>query len=83
MIKNIITGLKAYTDGFSLIGKLKLWQFFLVPMIISVVIAGAVALAAYGLSDNLANLIDRLWIWEWGKETFQPQTQNNYGELYV
>lgn len=70
MIKNIITGLKAYADGFSLIGKLKLWQFFLVPMIISVVIAGAVALAAYGLSDNLANLIDRLWIWEWGKETF-------------
>lgn len=70
MLKNIIKGLKAYADGFSLIGKLKLWQFFLIPMAISVVIAGLVGLAAYGLSDNLANLIDRLWIWEWGKETF-------------
>lgn len=70
MLKNIIKGLKAYADGFALIGKLKLWQFFLVPMAISVVIAGLVGLAAYGLSDNLANLIDRLWIWEWGKETF-------------
>lgn len=70
MFKNIIKGLKAYTDGFALIGKLKLWQFFMVPMAISLVIAGLVGLAAYGLSDNLANLIDRLWIWEWGKETF-------------
>ncbi|GAK92690.1 hypothetical protein JCM19298_3178 [Nonlabens ulvanivorans] len=67
MFKNIIKGLKAYADGFSLIGKLKLWQFFLVPMAISFVIAGIVGLAAYGLSDNLANLISRLWIWEWGK----------------
>ncbi|GAK88445.1 hypothetical protein JCM19297_2958 [Nonlabens ulvanivorans] len=71
MFKNIIIGLKAYADGFSLIGKLKLWQFFLVPMAISFVIAGIVGLAAYGLSDNLANLISRLWIWEWGgKEGF-------------
>ncbi len=70
MFKNIIKGLKAYADGFSLIGKLKLWQFFMVPMVISFLIAGLVGLAAYGLSDNLANLIDRLWIWDWGKETF-------------
>lgn len=70
MIKNIISGLKAYADGFSLIGKLKLWQFFIVPIIISIVIAGMVGIAAYGLSDNLANLMDRLWIWEWGAQTF-------------
>lgn len=70
MLKNIIKGLKAYADGFALIGKLKLWQFFLVPMAISLFIAGMVGLAAYGLSDNLANLMDRLWVWEWGKETF-------------
>jgi len=70
MFKNIIKGLKAYADGFSLISKLKLWQFFMVPIAISIVIAGLVGLAAYGLSDNLANLITRLWIWEWGKEMF-------------
>ncbi|MGJ8683212.1 MAG: EI24 domain-containing protein [Nonlabens sp.] len=70
MFKNIIKGLKAYADGFALIGKLKLWQFFMVPMIISVFIAGLVGLAAYGLSDNLANLVSRLWIWDWGKESF-------------
>ncbi|WP_438961821.1 EI24 domain-containing protein [Nonlabens sp.] len=70
MFKNIIKGLKAYADGFALIGKLKLWQFFMVPMAISFFVAAMVVLAAYGLSDNLANLIDRLWIWEWGKETF-------------
>ncbi|MWW26230.1 EI24 domain-containing protein [Algibacter lectus] len=70
MIKNIISGIKAYFGAFSLISKLKLWKFFAVPMLISVVTATIIFGSAYGLSDNVGNFISKIWIWDWGKETF-------------
>lgn len=57
MFKNILKGLKAYTDGLEFIGKLRLWEFFLVPMIISFVLFGIIALTAWGLSDNLGGFL--------------------------
>ncbi|MDO7137800.1 EI24 domain-containing protein [Algibacter lectus] len=70
MIKNIISGIKAYFGAFSLISKLKLWKFFAVPMLISFVTATIIFSSAYGLSDNVGNFISKIWIWDWGKETF-------------
>jgi len=70
MIKNILKGIKAYTGTFALISKLKLWKYFLVPIIISIITASIIGLSAYGLSDNLGHFFARVWIWDWGKETF-------------
>ncbi|KAA5827354.1 EI24 domain-containing protein [Algibacter amylolyticus] len=70
MIKNIISGIKAYFGAFSLISKLKLWKYFAIPMLISLVTAIVVFGSAYGLSDNIGAFISKIWIWDWGKETF-------------
>ncbi len=70
MIKNITLGIKAYFGAFSLISKLKLWKYFTIPMIISFITAIAIFGSAYGLSDNVGAFISRIWIWDWGKETF-------------
>ncbi|WP_452220565.1 EI24 domain-containing protein [Lacinutrix salivirga] len=70
MIKNILKGIKAYTGTFALISKLKLWKYFFVPVIISIVTASIIGLAAYGLSDNIGSFIARIWPWEFGKDTF-------------
>lgn len=70
MIKNILKGIKAYKGTLALISKLKLWKYFLVPIIISSVTASIVGLFAYGLSDNLGRLFAKVWIWDWGKEVF-------------
>ncbi len=70
MIKNILKGIKAYTGTFALISKLKLWKYFLVPIIISILTATIIGITAYGLSDNIGRLIAKIWIWDWGKETF-------------
>ena len=70
MIKNIISGIKAYFGAFSLISKLKLWKYFAIPMLISVVTAIIICTSAYGLSDNIGGFISRIWIWDWGKDTF-------------
>lgn len=70
MIKNILSGIQAYGGAFALISKLKLWKYFAIPIVISVVTATIIGISAYGLSDNIGRFIANIWIWDWGKETF-------------
>ncbi|WOD45212.1 EI24 domain-containing protein [Hwangdonia lutea] len=70
MIKNITSAIKAYLGAFSLISKLKLWKYFAIPILISVVTAISIGVSAYGLSDNIGYYISKIWVWKWGKETF-------------
>lgn len=70
MFKNIIIGLKAYQGVFTLIPKLGLWKYFLVPIVISIVTAVSVGFLAWGFSDTIGVFISKIWVWEWGKETF-------------
>ncbi|PIA79089.1 coproporphyrinogen III oxidase [Gaetbulibacter sp. 4G1] len=70
MFKNISLGIKAYFGAFSLISKLKLWKYFAIPMLISFITAIIIFGSAYGLSDNIGGFIAKIWIWDWGKETF-------------
>ncbi|MBP0902792.1 EI24 domain-containing protein [Mariniflexile gromovii] len=82
MVKNIILGIKAYFGAFSLISKLKLWKFFAIPMLISFVTAILIGVSAYGLSDNIGYYIAKLWVWEWGKDTFTT-IGNIIGGLFI
>lgn len=70
MIKNITSGIKAYFGAFGLIFKLKLWKYFAIPMLISFVTAIIIFGSAYSLSDNIGGFISKIWIWDWGHETF-------------
>lgn len=70
MIKNILSGIRAYFGAFGLISKLKLWKYFAIPMGISLVTAIVVFGSAYGLSDNIGGVISKIWIWDWGYDTF-------------
>ncbi|SDR77404.1 CysZ protein [Formosa sp. Hel1_31_208] len=70
MIKNIFDGIQAYSGALALISKLKLWKFFFIPIIISVVTATIITILAYGLSDNVGRFIAQVWVWDWGKATF-------------
>ena len=70
MLKDIFIGIKAYAGAFELISKLKLWRYFVIPIIISVVTATAIGFSVYGFSDNIGQFIAKIWIWDWGKETF-------------
>ncbi|KJD31274.1 coproporphyrinogen III oxidase [Tamlana nanhaiensis] len=71
MIKNILKGLQGYAGAFGLISKLKLWKFFAVPMLISFVTAIIIFGTAYSLSDNIGHFIAKIWIWDWGHDTFE------------
>lgn len=70
MIQDIFRGLQVYTGAYGLISKLKLWKYFVIPVIISVVVFAMIFVSAYGLSDNLGEWMAGVWIWETGKATF-------------
>lgn len=71
MLKNIVKGVRAYGGTFKLINQLGLWKYFGVPMLISLLTASIIGFSAYGLSDNIGGFIARIWMWEWGSETFR------------
>lgn len=70
MFRNILKGIQAYSGALALISKLKLWKYFAIPIAISVITATIIGFSAYGLSDNIGRFVARIWIWDWGKETF-------------
>jgi CysZ protein len=70
MIKNIFKGIRAYSGSIQLISKLGLWKYFGIPILISIVVATLVLLSAYALADDFGYYFSKLWIWDWGKETF-------------
>jgi len=75
MIANILKGITAYFGTISLISKLRLWKYFIIPILISVFIGLSIFTLAYFLSDNISNLIAKLWIWERGAQTFETISQ--------
>lgn len=70
MFKNIINGIKAYFGTFKLISSLGLWRYFAIPILISLFTGIGFAMMAYFLSDDLGSFIARIWVWDWGSETF-------------
>ncbi|WP_341222165.1 EI24 domain-containing protein [Polaribacter atrinae] len=82
MIKNILSGITAYSGVFGLISKLKLWKYFAVPVLISILTATIIGFTAYGLSDNIGSFLAKIWIWDWGKETFTTIT-SVIGAIFV
>lgn len=63
MIKNIFKSIKAYSGTFKLISKLGLWNYFGIPIAISIVTATLILVSAYGLSDNVGDYIFSIIPW--------------------
>ena len=70
MFKNILLGIKSYSGTFSLMKELKLWKYFFIPMVISLITAALIGVAAWSLSSSFGEFIATLWVWDFGKETF-------------
>jgi CysZ protein len=69
MIKDIISSIKNYFKAFSLINKIGLWKYFLIPALIGLLLGVFFISTAYGLSDDLGEYISKLWPFEYGKNT--------------
>ncbi len=70
MIQAIFKSIKTYSEALALIKKLKLWKYFVVPILISVFTFALVFTTAYSLSDDFGNWLATIWPWKTGRETF-------------
>ena len=71
MFKNTLNGIKAYGNSLKMIRELGLWKYFGVPILISFLIGILIGVFTWVFSDHLGYLISKIWIWEWGAETFR------------
>lgn len=70
MIRDITKGVGIYFVSFKLMNKIKLWGYFKIPILISLAVGLLLTFLSFTLSDDIGQLLSRLWFWEWGKETF-------------
>jgi len=71
MIQKIVEAIKAYFTAFSLISKLKLWKYFTIPILISIVTAVSIIVLSLSYADNIGHYVANFWKWELGKSTFE------------
>ncbi|PHN07551.1 EI24 domain-containing protein [Flavilitoribacter nigricans] len=69
MIKNFFIGLSAYGRALQLIRSLGLWSYFLIPALISIVLAGIIFTVAWNLGDDLGRWLIDWYPWEAGAAT--------------
>ena len=70
-MSEIIKGFKAYFGAYEIISRLKLWKYFAIPMILSLLVAICIGSISYALSDTIGNYIAGFWVWEFGKSTVE------------
>ena len=83
MIKAVFKGCTAYFEAYEIISRLKLWKFFAIPMLISLVVFLLIVFVSYAFSDAIGSYIASFWTWDFGKETFNTISRVFSGLLIV
>ncbi len=68
MIKDIRQSIQNYFVAVKLINQLKLWKYFLIPVLIGLVLGIIFITSAYSFSDNLGGFLSKCWPFEFGKK---------------
>ncbi len=67
MVEGIIKGCKSYGDAYEIISRLRLWKYFAIPMLLSLMLFLVIVIVSLSLSDPLGNYIAGFWVWDFGK----------------
>jgi len=83
MIKAVFKGCAAYFEAYETISRLKLWKFFAISMLISLIVFLLIVFVSYAFSDAIGSYIASFWTWDFGKETFNTISRVFSGLLIV
>lgn len=82
MIKNFILGLSAYGKAFQLIRSLRLSSYFLIPALISIILAGLIFGVAWNMGDDLGGWLINWYPWQTGA-TIVAKAANLLGSVLI
>jgi CysZ protein len=83
MLKQSLQAIGAYARALQLTIRWNLWGYFVIPVLISLILGGAIFYAAYGLSDNLSAWIMQVYPFERGQAVVERASQILGGVLLV
>ncbi len=87
MIKGFVIGFRAYFEAYQILSRLRLWKYFAIPVVLSVIIFLIIGILSYFLSEDIGNYIANFWFstfwpWDHGKNTIH-NISNFLGALIV
>ncbi|RME11724.1 MAG: coproporphyrinogen III oxidase, partial [Bacteroidetes bacterium] len=67
MLKDFISGFTSYVRAVEHVSRFRMWGYVLLPGFISILIGIAIFATAYGLSDDIGQIIIGFWKWDFAK----------------
>ena len=83
MLKGVYQGCSAYSEVYEIISRLKLWKFFVIPMLISFLVFSMILLVSFSLSSSIGSYIASFWSWDFGQETIHAISRFFGGLLII
>ncbi len=71
MIANFLRAIRSYGRAFRLIVKLRLWGYFLIPALISMLFGTGIYYGAIGIADRFDEFLVSWYPWEWGRSALE------------
>ncbi|MCF8247774.1 MAG: EI24 domain-containing protein [Saprospiraceae bacterium] len=82
MLKNFFEGISTYGTAIKHVNAYGLWKYILLPGLLSILLGIGIFSLAWSLSDNIGDIIDNLWKWDWGSNVVAKISQV-FGGLLV
>ena len=70
-MQRFLYGATSYLRGLQVIAKHRLWLYFWIPVLLSLLLGVAVLRTAYGLSDDMGGWLTSFYPFEWGRATLE------------
>ena len=83
MLKGVYQGCTAYSEVYEIISRLKLWKFFVIPMLISFLVFSMILVVSFSLSNSIGSYIASFWSWDFGQETIHAISRIFGGLLII
>lgn len=70
-MQRFLYGATSYLRGLQLIAKHRLWLYFWIPVLLSLLLGVVILRTAYGISDDLGGWLVSFYPFDWGRDTLE------------
>lgn len=82
-MQSFLSGVTAYLTGLKLLAEHRLWLYFWIPVVLSLVLGAVVLRTAWGVSDDIGGWLVTYYPWDWGRAVVEQMANILSGVLIV